>query len=507
MIRWRSERGNLMGWAVLGGRHAEARGDTMPDLERLDENTVRVPRRGRMLTDATVFVRESIPLEPDALDQLCDAASIDPEGHVLATPDIHTGYGVPIGCVWASRRYISPAAVGYDVNCGMRLLTTPLEAADVDVRAVADSIRRDIPLGEGGCNAELPRARMAELLSRGTAAVGLLCRMNPRFAKAFRDDELAEDLAHMEDGGALAADASCVPDRAAERGRVQFGTLGGGNHFVELQRVDRVFDAATADAWGLFAGQFVIMIHSGSRGLGHEIGGHFMREAAAEAERLALPLPNRQLAYVNLESDLGRRYHEAMKCAANFAYANRQVMATLIRHNVRYLLEGDLPIPLVYDVAHNIAKIEEVDGRRYCVHRKGATRAFPPSRMGGTPFAATGQPVLIPGSMGTASYLLVGIESGRRSLYSVNHGAGRVMSRTAAAGVGRRGKPVGGAAISDQDFARSMEGVYLVCRDRHRIKEEAPQAYKDIEAGIDTVEGAGLARRVARMVPLAVLKG
>jgi tRNA-splicing ligase RtcB len=480
----------------------------MPDVQRLDENTVHVPRQGRMLTDATVFARDSIPLEQESLEQLCDAASIDPDGRVFATPDIHTGYGVPIGCVWASRRYISPAAVGYDINCGMRLLTTPLEAADVDVRPLADSIRRDVPLGEGGCNAELPRDRMADLLARGAAAVGLLCRMNPRFAKAFRDDELADDLPRIEDHGALTADPAAVPDRASDRGRVQFGTLGGGNHFVELQRIDRVFHAATADAWGLFPGQFVIMVHSGSRGLGHEVGGHFMRLAADEAQRLGLPLPNPHLAYVPLDSDLGRRYHDAMKCAANFAYANRQVMATLIRHNVRHLLEGDLPMPLVYDVAHNIAKIENHDGHTYCVHRKGATRAFPPSLLAGTPFAATGQPVLVPGSMGTASYLLAGVESGRRSFYSVNHGAGRVMSRTAAAGVNRRGKPVGGgSAISDQQFARSMDGIYLLCRDHHRIKEEAPQAYKDIEAVIDTVEGAGLARRVARMVPLAVLKG
>ncbi|MBN2581560.1 MAG: RtcB family protein [Planctomycetes bacterium] len=481
----------------------------MPEVQRQDDNTLRVPRQGRMLTDATIFARSEIPLEQEALDQLCDAASIDPEGRVFATPDIHTGYGVPIGCVWASRKFISPAAVGYDVNCGMRLMTTPLEAADVDVRPLADSIRRDIPLGEGGSNAELTRERTVELLSRGVSAVDMLCRMNPRFAKAFRGDELAEDLACIEDTGALAADASCVPGRAVDRGRVQFGTLGGGNHFIELQRVDRVFDATLADRWGLFEGQFVIMVHSGSRGLGHEIGGHFMRAALDEAQRLSLPLPSRNLAYVPIDSDVGRQYYEAMKCAANFAYANRQVMATLIRHDVRHLLEGDLPMPLVYDVAHNIAKMESMDGRTYCVHRKGATRAFPPSRMAGTPFAATGQPVLIPGSMGTASYLLVGVESGKRSFYSVNHGAGRVMSRTEASGPKRRGKSAGaaGGAISDEAFTRSMDGIYLLCRDRHRIKEEAPQAYKDIEPVIDTVEGAGLARRVARMVPLAVLKG
>ena len=479
----------------------------MVDVQRVDENTLIVPRQGRMLTEATVFARREIHLEQQALEQLCDAASIDSQARVFATPDIHSGYGVPIGCVWASRKFISAAAVGYDINCGMRLLTTPLEAGGVDVKKLADSIRRDIPLGEGQRNVELPHGKMLRFLARGAAEVGLLCDQNPRFAEAFRENELADDLQMIEDGGSLAADASCVPDRAVDRGRVQFGTLGGGNHFIELQRVDHVFDARRAQAWGLAEGQFVVMIHSGSRGLGHEVAGQFMKRSLQLCEQKDMFLPSRQLSYAPLDSEVGRQYHEAMKCAANFAYSNRQVMATLLRHNVRMALGEELAMPLVYDVAHNIAKLESVGGRQYCVHRKGATRAFPPSLMGGTPLAETGQPVLIPGSMGTASYLLAGIESGRRSLYSVNHGAGRVMSRTEAAGVNRRGKTVRPGAISDRQFAESMEGIYLVCRDRRRIKEEAPGANKDIEVVIDTVEGAGLAARVARMRPLAVLKG
>jgi tRNA-splicing ligase RtcB len=352
---------------------------------------------------------------------------------------------------------------------------------------------------------------MAEFLSRGVPAVGMLAPHNSRFAEAFRSDELAADLLRIEDGGSLAAESECIPEAAAARGRVQFGTLGGGNHFIELERVDRIFDEPLAAAWGLRPGQLVVMIHSGSRGLGHEVGGQFMKLALAQNEKCGDVLPSRQLMYLSLQSKEGRQYHEAMKCAANFAYANRQVMATLVRHNLRHTL-GEIEMPLVYDVAHNIAKFEMVDGQRLCVHRKGATRAFPPSLMQGTPFAETGQPVLIPGSMGTASYLLSGVESGRRSLYSVNHGAGRTMSRTEAAGPRRRGKGRRGAperegAISDDDFRRAMDGVYLVCEDKSRIKEEAPQAYKDIEVVIDTVVGAGLANRVARFVPLAVLKG
>jgi tRNA-splicing ligase RtcB len=479
----------------------------MIHTERLDENTIRIPKQGDMLTDALIFARDNLSIESEAMQQLCDAAGLDADAQTFATPDIHSGYGVPIGCVWATPHFISPAAVGYDINCGMRLMTTPLEAAAVDVKTLADSIRRDVPLGEGQHNLELPRKEMLRFLAEGVPAVDLLVKHNQRFAEAFRADELAADLLRIEEGGAMKADPECIPARAVERGQSQFGTLGGGNHFLELQRVDRLFDEPTAKAWGLFEGQFVVMEHSGSRGLGHEVGGHFMKIGLKYDQQHNLPYPNRDLAYLPINSPEGHDYYEAMKCAANFAYANRQVMATFIRHNLRHML-GDIPMPLVYDVAHNMAKFEHVDGIRYCIHRKGATRAFPPSLMAGTVFAETGQPVLIPGSMGTASYLLAGIESGRRSLYSVNHGAGRVMSRTAAAGrVTRGGKVLKPGAISDRAFREAMDHVYLICEDRFHVKEEAPQAYKDIEAVIDTVAGAGLAKRVARLVPLAVLKG
>ncbi|GAG00780.1 unnamed protein product, partial [marine sediment metagenome] len=245
----------------------------MVTVNRIDENTLHIPQQGRMVTDAWIFARESILIEDEALGQLCDAASIDPDAFVCATPDIHRGYGVPIGCVWATPQFISPAAVGYDINCGMRLLTTPLEADEVNVRPLADSIRRDIPLGEGKHNVGLSSKEMLEFLARGVPAVGMLCAGNRRFAAAFREDELAADLERIEDGGAMAADPSCAPPQAVGRGRDQFGTLGGGNHFIELQRVDQVFDDRLAEAWGLHRGQFVVMIHSGSRGLGHEVGG------------------------------------------------------------------------------------------------------------------------------------------------------------------------------------------------------------------------------------------
>ena len=480
----------------------------MVQLKTIDDNCLELVHEPPMLTRATVFTHPQLLVEDEALQQLRDAASIDPDAIVLATPDIHSGYGVPIGCVWASPHFISPSAVGYDINCGMRLLTTPANAADVDISALAHSIHRDVPLGEGQSNVKAHSHKtLLRLMAEGVPAVGDLVHGNQRFAAAFNADELRADLLRIEDGGCLPADPAHVPDRALERGSTQFGTLGGGNHFIEFQRVERIDDPVLAKAWGLWLGQLVVMIHSGSRGLGHEIGGHYMKAALADCQRSQRFLPSTQLAYLPLDSRLGIAYRHAMNCAANFAYANRQIMATFLRHNLRHALGTTQPLPLLYDVAHNIAKFETApNGVRYCVHRKGATRAFPPSRMPGTPFAKTGQPVLIPGSMGTASYLLVGVESGGRSLFSVNHGAGRVLSRTAASGRGRKGR-ITEAAVSDRDFHESMRGITLICQDKRRIKEEAPQAYKDIDLVIEAVTRAALARTVARFKPLAVLKG
>jgi tRNA-splicing ligase RtcB len=325
--------------------------------------------------------------------------------------------------------------------------------------------------------------------------------------RGFDADDLERDALSIEDNGSMEGDPSAVSHKALERGRTQLGSLGGGNHFIELQSVARIDDPGTARAWGLHEGQLVVMIHSGSRGFGHEVAGQYMRAAAQYCEWQGLAMPNRQLAYIPLDSKLGRKYIGAMRAAANFAFLNRQAMAQLVRKNVRHMLGQEVVLPLVYDVPHNIAKFEEADSVTYCVHRKGATRAFSPAKMKGTPFAETGQPVLIPGSMGTASYLLAGVDSGAESLFTVNHGAGRVMSRTEAAGKKRNGRVVREGAITQKRFAESMGGVHLICDDKWAIREEAPDAYKDIDTVIDTVAGAGLAKVVARMVPLAVLKG
>ena len=469
------------------------------DLQRLDRWRLRLAKSGRMEVPAVVYASEKLRLEPDSIKQLAAAAAVPTVKKALATPDIHVGFGVPIGCVMAVTDVIVPAAVGYDVNCGMRLLTTPLEAAEAAPRLgdLARSIARDVPLGEGRGNVRLAKKDFEAVLARGLAALPSVTSGSDRWRECRRPEEERADAAACEDGGSMAGGLSGVSRRAFERGVKQLGTLGGGNHFIEMQRVERVEDEETAAAWGVRGGQLVVMIHSGSRGFGHQVGGEYMRGAKKKGKE---GRREEGLACLDLGGRAGRDYVAAMNAAANFAFVNRQVMAALVRRNFRHFF-GELTMPSVYDVPHNMAKPEEHEGRRLWVHRKGATRAFPPGRMTG-PFAATGQPVLIPGSMGTASYLLAGVESGAESLFSVNHGAGRVMSRTAAAG--RRGR---GGAISGHDLERAMRGIELVAASRRGALEEAPQAYKDIDAVVEVVAGAGLARVVARLRPLAVLKG
>lgn len=476
---------------------------------RIDAFRLELPPVGRMRTRALVYLHERMSAEAAALDQLRDAASVDGRAIVLGTPDIHTGFGVPIGSVVASPELVSPAAVGYDVNCGMRLLATPLDAAGLDPARVAEEIRRELPLGEGRESPlfALDERRLAKVLAEGVPGLARVARADRDLAERLDPDGIDADLRRIEDRGAVDADPARVSARALRRGLAQLGTLGGGNHFVELQRVERVEMTEAARALGLREGQAVVMIHSGSRGLGHQVADEHMRAALGAAPRHGVPVPNPQLAFVPAESDEGRAFLGAMGAAANFAFANRQAIAAVVRRALARVAGRPLAAPTVYDVSHNIAKRERRDGERLYVHRKGATRAFPASRMPGTDFGAIGQPVLIPGSMGTASYVLLGAEGAAESLYSVNHGAGRVMSRTAAAGRRRGRGRRGGGRISEARFEESMRGVHLVCEDRRAALEEAPDAYKDVDLVVETVVGAGLAGVVARLVPLAVLKG
>lgn len=475
-------------------------------MKRISEFEVFVPAEVGMKVDATLFISDKIRLEEDALNQLKDACKIPTVKKVLATPDIHIGYGVPIGCVIAAEEVIIPAAVGYDINCGMRVLKTNLYAGDIETAELVKSIRRDIPLGEGKENIRLTREEFECVLEEGVKGLYKIKRKD-HFVWDFLEKEDSKNvLPLIEDCGSMKGDASAVSARAKERGQNQLGTLGGGNHFIEIQEVVSVKDKKTAGEWGIFEGQMLIMIHSGSRGLGHQIGEDYM--SLAKSKNYGEPHPSRELCYIPLNEKEGEEYVKAMHSGANSAFANRHIMSLLVKKNLLFYYPN-AEINLLYDVPHNIAKLEEHFGKKMWVHRKGATRAFPGKRMAQTIFEKTGQPVLIPGSMGSFSYLLVGKNENEKSLCSTNHGAGRRMSRTQAAGKIRHrdGKVLKEGAISDEEFRKSMEGITLICENRHTIKEEAPQAYKDIDEVIRVVEGANLAAVVAKMRPLAVLKG
>jgi tRNA-splicing ligase RtcB (3'-phosphate/5'-hydroxy nucleic acid ligase) len=478
-------------------------------MKRLNKYEIEIERTGGMKLAATIFASREIPLEPDAVRQLCDAAMLPGLTRVLATPDIHVGYGVPIGSVLAGNNIIIPAAVGYDINCGMRLYTTRMPAAELDAGLLAERIAERVPLGPGKQNIRLSRDNFAMILENGVSGLVHLASNKSGAALGGRVDpkQVRADTERIEDGGSLAGEPGVCSDHALARGMAQLGTLGGGNHFVEIQIVDSIYDEQLARQFGLEKGAVALMIHTGSRGFGHQVGDDYMKLALKVNKSRNLDRPNNNLCRLELSSKEGRNYLGAMNAAANFAFANRQLIGSFVQEAWQSSGLPGLP-QLLYDVPHNMAKYERHGGKNLLLHRKGATRAFGGSRMKGTPFEATGQPVLIPGSMGTASYVLAGVDDNDKSLASVNHGAGRVLSRSAARGKKGKGKKKGTpAAISDAQFERSMAGVKLICNSRRSAREEAPAAYKDIDAVIDTVAGAGLARVVARLKPLAVLKG
>jgi tRNA-splicing ligase RtcB len=410
-------------------------------------------------------------------------------------PDAHEGYGFPVGGVAAfdaAEGVISPGGVGYDINCGVRLLASGLQAAAVRDRleSLVHDISRTVPAGAGrGGHLQFTPDEFDRLLATG-------CRLLAQRGLATDDDVM-----HTEADGALAAaEPGEVSRRAKDRGRGQVGTIGSGNHFVEVQRVDRVLEPAVAERYGLFKGQLVVLVHTGSRGLGHQVCTDYVKEMDRVMPRYGISLPDRQLACAPFSSREGTRYFGAMCAAANFAWANRQAITHLVRQVFARAFGAESALRLVYDVAHNIAKVEEYGGRRLCVHRKGATRAFGPDNPE-TPAAyrGAGQPVFIPGSMGTASYVLAGSEgSMTRSFGSTCHGAGRAMSRGAA----RRHKP-------GQEVRRELEerGIVVRAPGAQELAEEQPEAYKDVDRVVSVVHDAGLAVMVARLVPLGVVKG
>jgi tRNA-splicing ligase RtcB len=472
-------------------------------LRRVDDVVWEIPADTRpdMRVPARVFADEELleAIRADrSLEQLENVACLP--GIVdaaLAMPDIHQGYGFPVGGVAATAPpdgVVSPGGVGYDINCGVRLLALPLSAEELDDRRepLVHEISRAVPAGAGKESLELDAAALDDVLRRGPRA------LVERFGIGTEDD-----LERTESGGRLeGADPGGVSERALARGRNQLGTVGSGNHFLELQRVDEVVDGETAAAFGLREGQATVLIHSGSRGLGHQVCTDYVRRMDGALARYGIRLPDRQLACAPLSSPEGREYLAAMAAAANFAWANRQAMAHAVRETVGRVLgrEAAEGTRQVYDVAHNVAKLEPHGGRELCVHRKGATRAFP----AGSPdipesFRAVGQPVFIPGSMGTASYVLAG-EPGalERSFGTTCHGAGRRMSRTGAR------RKIGGGELRRQLEAA---GIVVRCPSNKGLAEEAPFAYKDVEEVVDVVARAGLARRVVRLRPLGVVKG
>jgi tRNA-splicing ligase RtcB len=410
----------------------------------------------------------------------------------LAMPDAHQGYGFPVGGVAAMELpdgVVSPGGVGYDINCGVRLLALPLTDRELGARRVplVHEISRAVPAGAG---------KTKRATGRGPELDAVLLH-GPR---AFAPDE---DVERTESGGCLSdADPAAVSERARERGSGQLGTMGSGNHFVELQRVERVLDGPAAHAYGLGAGQLTVLIHSGSRGLGHQVCTDYVKRMDVAMRRHGIELPDRQLACAPASSPEGRAYLAAMAAAANFAWANRQAIADSVRVAIARVLGRTVADATrqVYDVAHNVAKVERHDGRELLVHRKGATRAFPAgSAEIPEPYRAVGQPVFIPGSMGTASYVLAG-EPGSLALSfgTTCHGAGRTLSRTGAR-----------TRISGAELRRQLEAHGIVVRSptNKGLAEEAPFAYKDVDRVVDVVARAGLARPVARLTPLGVVKG
>lgn len=469
--------------------------DFLWEIPKSFRKDMRVPARiyvsGKMLED--VFRDRS-------LGQLVNVSTLPGiQKYALAMPDMHEGYASPIGGVAAitiSDGVISPGVCGYDINCGMKLLKSDYSEKDLKpyIENLATEIQKEVPSGLGrGRQIKLSIPEIEKILEGGAERI-----VNQGYGEE-------EDLVNCEAKGRLDwADASSVSSHAKNRGRDQVGTLGSGNHFLEIQKVAEIFDEKVARAFGLFLGQVVIMIHTGSRGLGHQVCTDYLRTMIPAMQRYKIRVPDREFACVPFNSSEGQRYFAAMACGANYAWANRQMIAHFIRKAWRETLgeKASALLPL-YDVAHNIIKREKykIDGKEteVIVHRKGATRAFPPGHLEiPGKYREVGQPVLIPGSMGTASYVLAGTKKGEGAFYSTCHGAGRTMSRHAAI---RR--------ISGQEVVRKLEskGITVKCWSFRGIAEEAPLAYKDIDSVVEVVHKAYLSRKVVKLTPLAVIKG
>jgi tRNA-splicing ligase RtcB len=475
-------------------------------FEKIDDYRHRIVRRGRMNVPGLIYASDAMlrDIRKDkSPEQVANVAHLPGIiGASIAMPDIHWGYGFPIGGVAAfdpDEGVLSPGGVGYDINCGVRLMRTGLRRADVadELEDLSLALHGAIPSGLGSqSHRKLTKKELDRVLVQGA-----------RWAVREGYGTNA-DLEVIEESGCIGgADAAAISERAKERGRPQLGSLGSGNHFCELGVVDEIYDERIAEAYGLAPGQVTVMIHSGSRGLGYQVCDESIRVMIKAAQRYKIELPDRQLCAAPLSSPEAADYFVAMACAINFAFANRQMMTHFVREALsKYFGESpqNLGLELVYDVCHNIAKWEEhlVDGemKRVCVHRKGATRAFGPGH-DKVPerYREVGQPVLVPGDMGRYSYVLAGTEVAMRETFGSScHGAGRRMSRKAAKKAAR-GRPI---------FRELRQaGIFVRSDSKMTVAEEMPEAYKDVADVVGVMHGAGVARKVAKLVPLAVVKG
>ncbi len=477
------------------------------DMKKVDKYIYEIPTsyRSDMRVPARIYADAEIleaSFRDRSLEQLVNTTTLPGViRFTLAMPDIHQGYGFPIGGVAATlppEGVISPGGIGYDINCGVRAMTSDIEMKELEpyLGDLMRALYRDVPSGLGAGGIKVSAKQLDEILAQGAKWV------------VGQGYGTKQDLEHTEEKGCLAgADPSQVSQRAKERGRKQVGSLGSGNHFLEIDEVTEVYDPEVAELFGLREGHVAVQIHCGSRGLGHQVCGDYVRSLQKAVRKYNISLPDRELVCAPFDSPEGQAYFEAMACAANFAWANRLVIAHWVRITFEQVLAGKLKgweLTSVYDVAHNIGKVEEhrIDGKRarVVVHRKGATRAFGPG-FAGLPadYREVGQPVLVPGSMGTASYILVGTEQAMDLTFgSTCHGAGRLMSRTAAK-----------KRIYGRELREELErmGIVVQAGSMPGLAEEAPAAYKDVDRVVEIVHGAGIARKVARLEPRGVMKG
>jgi len=475
------------------------------DFKKLNDWLWEIPKSFRtdMRVPARAYVSEKMleeSFKDKSLEQLVNISTLPGiQKYALAMPDMHEGYASCIGGVAAISTFdgvISPGVCGYDINCGMKLLKSEYSETEIKphLDKLATEIQKEVPSGLGqGRQIKLSIGEIDKILEGGVSYL---------VEKGYGEKE---DIENCEANGRLDwADATAVSNYAKNRGRDQVGTLGSGNHFLEIQKVEEIFDEEVAKTFGLFKDQIVIMIHCGSRGLGHQVCTDYLRTMIPAMQRYKIKVPDREFACVPFNSPEGQRYFSAMASAANYAWANRQMIAHFIRKDWKDVLgEKASPLVALYDVAHNIIKKETylINGKEteVAVHRKGATRAFPPGHSEiPEKYREVGQPVLIPGSMGTASYVLVGTKEGEEAFFSTCHGAGRTMSRHEAM---RR--------VSGQEVVNRLEskGIIVKCWSERGIAEEAPQAYKNIEDVVEVVHNAGLSKKVAKLIPLAVIKG